>query len=134
MIATGYNLLVPVYMVIDKRENVPLIRVKKLICRYFFSTRCKISNYTKPILVRALLHCVIIHCESVSICFTPKLCKRTLVWCRLNTRKFRVYRVAQKKVLVFLLYEIKEEYCFMATRYLKSVSVNLINRFDNSKK
>ena len=31
-------------MVTDKRENVPLIRVKKLICRYFFSTKCKISN------------------------------------------------------------------------------------------
>ena len=41
-------------MVTDKRENVPLIRVKKLICRYFFSTKCKISNYTKLILVRAI--------------------------------------------------------------------------------
>ena len=41
-------------MVTDKRENVPLIRAKKLICLYLFSTKCKISNYTKPILVRAI--------------------------------------------------------------------------------
>ena len=41
-------------MVTDKREDVLLIRVKKLVCRYFFSTRCKISNYTKLIFVRAL--------------------------------------------------------------------------------
>ena len=42
-------------MFTDKRENVPLIRVKKLICQYvFFSTGCKISYYTKLILVRAL--------------------------------------------------------------------------------
>ena len=37
-------------MFTGKRENVPLIRVKKLICQYvFFSTECKISNYIKPI-------------------------------------------------------------------------------------
>ena len=37
-------------MFTDKRENVPLIRVKKLICQYvFFSTEYKISNYIKPI-------------------------------------------------------------------------------------
>ena len=41
-------------MVRDKRENVPLIRVKKPICQYFFSTKCKISNYTKLILVRVI--------------------------------------------------------------------------------
>ena len=42
-------------MVPDKRENVPLIRVKKLICQLcFFSTECKISNHTKLILVRAI--------------------------------------------------------------------------------
>ena len=36
----------------DKRENMPLIRVKKLICHYaFLSTECKILNYTKLILV-----------------------------------------------------------------------------------
>ena len=39
----------------DKRENVPLIRVKKLICQLcFFSTECKISSHTKLILVRAI--------------------------------------------------------------------------------
>ena len=32
-------------MFTDKRENVPLIRVKKLICQYVFLVR----NYTKPI-------------------------------------------------------------------------------------
>ena len=36
--------------------------------------------------------------------------------------------------LFFLLYEIKEEYFFWATQYLKSVSVNLVNGFDNSEK
>ena len=37
-------------MFTDKRENVPLVRVKKLISQYvFFSTECNISNYTKPI-------------------------------------------------------------------------------------
>ena len=42
-------------MVPDKRENMPLIRVKKLICQYaFLSTECKISNYTKLILVRTI--------------------------------------------------------------------------------
>ena len=42
-------------MVPDKRENMPLIRVKKLICQYaFLSTECKISNYTKLILLRTI--------------------------------------------------------------------------------
>ena len=36
MIATGHNLLVPACSHADKRENVPLIRVKKLICQYVF--------------------------------------------------------------------------------------------------
>ena len=41
-------------MVTDKRENVPLTRAKEPIFRYFFSTKCKISNYIKLILVRAI--------------------------------------------------------------------------------
>ena len=71
-------------------------------------------------------------CSQINVKMCHRLESRNLFVNMFFLVQNAIFQITQN--LFFLLYEIKEEYFFWATRYSKSVLVNLVNGFDNSEK